>query len=47
MATATVSTVSTEPLVLENVGWETYERLVENCQRQPGLRLTYDDGRLS
>jgi Uma2 family endonuclease len=46
MATATLPDATVEPLVLEDVSWETYERLLQECQRQPGLRLTYDDGRL-
>jgi hypothetical protein len=34
-------------LVLEDVPWEEYEHLLDDIgNRQPGLRITYDQGRL-
>jgi Uma2 family endonuclease len=36
-----------EPLVLVGISWATYERLLEERDRvRPGVRLTYDRGRL-
>ncbi len=46
MSTVMLPPLSTEPVVLDDVSWETYERLLRECQRQPGLRLTYDEGSL-
>ncbi len=46
MATATLAAIGTEPVVIEEASWETYERLLRDCQRRPGVRLTYDEGRL-
>lgn len=33
-------------LVFRDVGWDEYERLVEDLWDRPGLRVTYDEGRL-
>lgn len=33
-------------LVFRDVPWEEYERLVEDLLERPGLRVTYDEGRL-
>ncbi|HIK30935.1 MAG TPA: Uma2 family endonuclease [Oscillatoriales cyanobacterium M59_W2019_021] len=33
-------------ILLESIAWETYEALVRDLESQPGLRLTYDRGRL-
>ncbi|MBI4263726.1 MAG: Uma2 family endonuclease [Acidobacteria bacterium] len=33
-------------LVFRDVGWDEYERLLEDLWDRPGLRVTYDDGRL-
>ena len=33
-------------LVLQDVEWEEYESLLENLEDRPGVRLTYDQGRL-
>ncbi|MBI4262785.1 MAG: hypothetical protein HY657_00265 [Acidobacteria bacterium] len=30
-------------LVFRDVGWEEYERLLEDLRERPGLRVTYDD----
>jgi len=37
-----------EPMVLEGVSWETYERLLRDFDRSgQHMRVTYDDGRMS
>lgn len=33
-------------LVLSGVGWDEYERLLEELADRPGVRISYDDGRL-
>ncbi|HKX32454.1 MAG TPA: Uma2 family endonuclease [Blastocatellia bacterium] len=33
-------------VVLDNVSWETYERLLAEHQNPGGMRFTYDDGRM-
>jgi Uma2 family endonuclease len=33
-------------LVLPHVGWEDYEQLLEDLAGRPGVRVSYDDGRL-
>lgn len=33
-------------LVFQDVSWEDYEALVEDLWDRPGLRVTYDEGRL-
>src|SRR5687768_7933228 len=33
-------------LVFEDVAWDEYEQLLEALADRPGLRLTYDSGRL-
>jgi len=32
--------------LLNNISWETYESLLKDLQSEPGMRLTYDRGRL-
>lgn len=33
-------------VVLENISWQTYQDLLLDCAEQPGIRLTYDQGKL-
>ena len=33
-------------LVFRDVGWDEYERLLDDVRDRPGLRITYDEGRL-
>lgn len=37
---------TSDRILLERVSWNTYESLVRDLESQPGLRLTYDRGRL-
>ncbi|MGB3237452.1 MAG: hypothetical protein WBB29_04090, partial [Geitlerinemataceae cyanobacterium] len=37
---------TSDRILLEQVSWNTYEALVRDLESQPGLRLTYDRGRL-
>lgn len=42
----TTLTQSTNSLLLKNISWQTYESLLKDVEEQPGIRLTYDRGRL-
>ncbi len=42
----TTLTQSSNCVLLKNISWQTYEALLEDVEEQPGLRLTYDRGRL-
>jgi Uma2 family endonuclease len=33
-------------VLLENISWQTYQDLLLDCAEQPGIRLTYDQGKL-
>lgn len=37
---------SANRVVLENISWQTYQDLLLDCAEQPGIRLTYDRGKL-
>lgn len=41
-----VAQKAVEKIILRNVSWETYERLVQDQMNKPGVRLTYDNGDL-
>jgi Uma2 family endonuclease len=43
---ATVQTPSAQRLLLDGVDWRTYLRLLHAFAERPGIRLTYDRGRL-
>src|SRR5437763_1430237 len=42
---ATVQAVAEEYVLLENISWETYEKLLRDSTRR-GIRFTYDEGSL-
>ncbi|WP_330220725.1 Uma2 family endonuclease [[Phormidium ambiguum] IAM M-71] len=37
---------SANRVLLENISWQTYQDLLLDCAEQPGIRLTYDQGKL-
>ena len=37
---------SANRVMLENISWQTYQDLLLDCAEQPGIRLTYDRGKL-
>lgn len=41
---ANLLTVSSSPLVLRGITWQTYENLLADLDEQSGMRLTYDRG---
>jgi Uma2 family endonuclease len=43
---ATLPTTPTQCLLLSNVDWRTYSRLLQLFAERPGIRLTYDRGEL-
>lgn len=45
MMTTTLNKVANR-VVLENISWQTYQDLLLDCAEQPGIRLTYDQGKL-
>ena len=41
-----MTTLAEQRVILQNVSWETYERLLAESIESPGTRFTYDDGAL-
>ena len=37
---------SANRFLLKNISWQTYEALLKDMESQPGIRLTYDRGKL-
>ena len=37
---------SPDRVILQDISWQTYQSLVEDFERQPSIRLTYDRGTL-
>jgi Uma2 family endonuclease len=33
-------------VIIHQIGWDEYERLVDDLRERPGFRVSYDDGRL-
>src|SRR5215813_6270605 len=43
---AAVVSLSEQRMLLESIGWDTYEHLLADSENYPATRFTYDRGRL-
>jgi Uma2 family endonuclease len=37
---------SPDRVILSNISWQTYQSLIKDCEQEPAIRLTYDQGLL-